>query len=355
MKHTLRIELCAALWVALGVVYFSSAPAMAQGRDMGCSSTVANPCSGGSGSGGGSSSGGGGGGVGALLRGLFGGGENAAPSRDYEAERRAQEAAEAAAAVATAERERQAEADRIERERLLKAEQVRQAREALAKRARKAFEDLEAEEQYERERPERERLKAEQARQARKAQSEAGRIRNATIPRGEGADAGAQLKSVEQSGNQARSQRNDSDREIARKGFDIGGDNAGTLVYPDKVGQKPALNSALAKLIPPGAENDPLIQKSLEWYQHLDGMKAEITQKIATVKEQQKNGTGDATVLAAQLGTLKNQDELIAKDQAKVTEAVKEQVKKNEYKINLTEGTKPSAGVKPLATGGKKE
>lgn len=102
MKHTYHIKMRAVLCAAVGIICFASAPAMAQGRDMGCSPTVANPCTGGGGGGGGYS----------------------APSYDYGAARRAQEQAEAAAA---AERQRQqAEAERIERERVRQAEEKRQ-------------------------------------------------------------------------------------------------------------------------------------------------------------------------------------------------------------------------------------
>ena len=99
MKYTYRIKVRTALWAMLGTVCFVSAPAMAGAKDMGCSPTVANPCTGGS-TGGGS-----------------GGGGYSAPSYDYGAAQRAREA--------EAERQRQqAEAERIERER--PAEEKRQ-------------------------------------------------------------------------------------------------------------------------------------------------------------------------------------------------------------------------------------
>lgn len=97
MKHTYHIKMRAALWVMLGVACFASSPAMAGERDYGCSPTVANPCTGGS-------SGGSGGGY-------------SAPSYDYGAARRAQEAAEAASAAEAERQRQQAEAERIERER----------------------------------------------------------------------------------------------------------------------------------------------------------------------------------------------------------------------------------------------
>lgn len=99
MNHTYHIKMHTALWAMLCVACFASTPAMGE-RDMGCSPTLASPCSGGS-TGGGSST--------------------STPSYDYGAARRAQEAEAAAAA----ERQRQqAEAERIERER--KAEEKRQ-------------------------------------------------------------------------------------------------------------------------------------------------------------------------------------------------------------------------------------
>lgn len=103
MTHARTVTIRAALGAMLGIACLASAPVIAGSRDMGCSPTLANPCSGGSG------------------RGSSGGGYSA-PSYDYGAAQRAQEAAEAAAA---AERQRrQEEADRIERERL--AEEKRQ-------------------------------------------------------------------------------------------------------------------------------------------------------------------------------------------------------------------------------------
>lgn len=99
MKHTYRIKMHTLLWTVLGIACLSPIPTMAQGRDMGCSPTVANPCTGGS-TGGGAGSGG-----------------YRAPSYDYEATRRAQ-------AAAAARQRQQEEADRIERERL--AEEKRQ-------------------------------------------------------------------------------------------------------------------------------------------------------------------------------------------------------------------------------------
>lgn len=90
-----EIALRVALWTTLGVACLTPVvPALAQGRDMGCSPTVANPCRVPSPSPAPAASG------------------SRAPSYDHEAARRAQEAA------ADAERKRRAEEDRTERERL---------------------------------------------------------------------------------------------------------------------------------------------------------------------------------------------------------------------------------------------
>ncbi len=102
MKHTNKIKMHAALWVMLGMACLVSVPVKAGGRDMGCSPTVANPCTGGSSGG-------------------SRGGGYSAPSYDYEAERRRKEAAEAAErerqrreAEAAAERQREFERNRDE-------------------------------------------------------------------------------------------------------------------------------------------------------------------------------------------------------------------------------------------------
>ncbi len=112
MTHVHAIKVCTVIGAMLGIAGLASAPAMAGMRDMGCSPTLANPCSGGSG--GGNS-----------------GGGYSAPSYDYGAAQRAQAAAAAAAA------ERQAEADRIERERLA-AEQRKKEKDAAFIRDRDA-------------------------------------------------------------------------------------------------------------------------------------------------------------------------------------------------------------------------
>ena len=113
MTHARTITIRAVLGAMLGIACLAPVPTMAQGRDVGCSPTLANPCSGGGGGSGGYS----------------------APSYDYGAARRAQEAAEAAAAAER--RLRQEEADRRERERLA-AEQRKKEKEAAFIRDRDA-------------------------------------------------------------------------------------------------------------------------------------------------------------------------------------------------------------------------
>lgn len=281
MKHTDNLKMRAVSWIMLGIACLASASAMAGSRDMGCSPTVANPCPGGSTNGG------------------SGGGGYSAPSYDYEAARRAQEAA--------AERQRQQEeADRIERERL--AEEKRQ-KDAAFIRDRDAAANT---------------LKGSSSTNTTQLKGLSGTDNYGL--KGSGTDAGAQLKSVERHSRDAQSQGKDTDKETARMGFDTPGRASGNLVYPDKKKQQ-IPPSALDRRVPAAAQKDPQVQQSLAWYRKLDNLKAETTQKIAAIKEQQKKGTGDAAVLTAQLGALTNQSKQIDNDQAKVTETVKKQVK----------------------------
>jgi hypothetical protein len=117
----------------------------------------------------------------------------------------------------------------------------------------------------------------------------------------------------------------------ARQGFDGPGRLKGSRPVPDvsteKIASKPLSSSALSAQVPEPAKSDPLVKKSLAWYDRLDTMKAETTRKIATVKAQQQSGSGDAAVLAAQLGSLTNDSKRIEKDQAKATADLKKQVK----------------------------
>jgi hypothetical protein len=301
MKHTSHIKTRRVFLAMLGIVCLASAPAMAGMKDMGCSPTVANPCTGGS-TGGGS-----------------GGGGYSAPSYDYEAARRAQEAA--------AERQRQQEeADRIERER--RAEEKRQ-KDAAFIRDRDAAANT---------------LKGSTGTNTSQLKGLSGADNYGL--KGSGTDAGAQLKSVERHSRDAQSQRKDSDKETARTGFDTPGKASGNLVYPDKKKQQ-IPPSALDRQVPAAAQKDPQVQQSLAWYRKLDNLKVETTQKISAIKEQQKKGTGDAAVLAAQLVTLTNQSKQIDNDQAKVTETVKKQVKNLGFNlVESPETTAPEANKK---------
>lgn len=293
MKHTHNIKMRASLWATLGVACLAAAPAMADCQSywtaaykcaQGC-----GPCGGGSGN----------------------------PGYDDGAARRAQEAAEAAAAAV-----RQAEADRIERERL--AEEKRRKDAAFVRDRDAAANTL-------------------------KGSTGTGNSQLKGISgtdnyglKGSGTDAGAQLKSIERHSRDAQLQDKETSRETARQGFDIPGRASGNLVYPDKNKHehRQAPPSALDRQVPAAARNDPQIQQSLAWYRSLDAQKAEATRKIATIREQQKKGSGDAAVLAAQLGTLTNQSKRIDNDQAKVAETVKKQVKNLGF--NLVESPAPT-------------
>jgi hypothetical protein len=224
------------------------------------------------------------------------GSRNSSPGYDYGAAQRAREA--------EAERQRQqAEAERIERER--RAEEKRQ-KDAAFIRDRDVAANM---------------LKGSTGTNTSQLKGLSGTDNYGL--KGSGTDAGAQLKSVERHSRDAQLQGKDTARETARTGF---GKASGNLVYTDKKKQQ-IPPSALDRQVPAAAQKDPQVQQSLAWYRKLDNLKAETTQKITAIKEQQKKGTGDAAVLAAQLGTLTNQSKQIDKDQAKVTETVKKQVK----------------------------
>ena len=292
MKHRCNFRMRAALWAILGTVCFISVPPVAFGgwegetmcacpgrhKPLGNNATCEDACYG--------------------TRSSPGGG-NSAPSYDAGAARRAQEAA--------AERQRQqAEAERIERERL--AEEKRK-KDAEFIRDRDAAANT---------------LKGSSGTNTSQLKGLSGTDNYGL--KGSGTDAGAQLKSVERHSRDAQLQGKDTARETARMGFDAPGKASGNLVYTDKKKQQ-IPPSALDRQVPAAAQKDPQVQQSLAWYRKLDNLKAETTQKIAAIKEQQKKGTGDAAVLAAQLGTLTNQSKQIDNDQAMVTETVKKQVK----------------------------
>ncbi len=118
--------------------------------------------------------------------------------------------------------------------------------------------------------------------------------------------------------------------EQARLGFDIPGRLKGSRAVPDvstkDIRSRPVSVGALATQIPDQAKSDPIIKQSLAWYNQLDTMKAETVRKVAALKAQQKSGSGDPALLAAQLGTLANDSRRIEKDQAKAVETIKKEL-----------------------------
>lgn len=125
--------------------------------------------------------------------------------------------------------------------------------------------------------------------------------------------------------------------EQARQGLDMWGRLKGDPVpkaSTENIRSKSTSSLALAAQIPDRAKSDPVIKQSLAWFDRLDTMKTETTQKIAAVKEQQKRGGGDAAILASQLGTLTNDSKRIEKDQAKAKETIKKQVKNLGFEWN---------------------
>ena len=113
----------------------------------------------------------------------------------------------------------------------------------------------------------------------------------------------------------------------AQKVFDKRGENKGTLVYPQSTSQR--TESSLSKNLSEEAKEDKLVKQFFLWEQQLDSMRTETAQKITTIKEQQKQGTGDAAVLNAQLGTLENQMKTHDADKAEAKQRLKEYVTKN--------------------------
>ena len=136
-------------------------------------------------------------------------------------------------------------------------------------------------------------------------------------------DPGAQLKSVERHSSEAQLQRNDTDKELAREGFETPGEDQGALVYPDKNNHHPP-PSALDRQVPAGAKDDPQVQQMQAWYRSLEVRKAEKEQKIAEIKEQQK--ASKDPLLAAKITTLGNEVKRLNDDQVQATKTVKELV-----------------------------
>ena len=141
---------------------------------------------------------------------------------------------------------------------------------------------------------------------------------------GRGTDPGKQLKSVERHSRDAQSQRNDSDRDLARQGIDIPGTESGSLVYPDKSKLRQPPTSGLDKQIPRGAKDDPEIKQMQAWYRSLDARKAEKENMIAEINERKK--TSNDPSLEIKRITLANDLRRLDDDQVKATETVKERV-----------------------------
>ena len=244
------------------------------------------------------------------------------PSRDYEAERRAREAA-------ADERQReQEEADRIARERVAAEEREREARQAKFIRERDAVI-----------------LKGSSGTNTLQFKGLSDTSNDGL--KGSGTEAAAQLKTVDRHGRETPLLDNESANMTARKGFDTSGMKSGNLTYPDKHKYRQIPPSALERQVPPEAMGDTQIQQMLAWYRSLDAQKAETTQKIAAIKERQKQGTGDAAVLSAQLGTLTNQSRQIDTDQTDAKEATIGRVKHLGFKwVESPEPTTPEAKSK---------
>ncbi|MBI1919537.1 MAG: hypothetical protein HYS23_00500 [Geobacter sp.] len=202
------------------------------------------------------------------------------------------------------------------------------------------------------------RVKDERERQGANVQNAFGDVRRRLAASSGVIEPGAQLKSIKHSSEEALSSSvaeksfltaGSADRKMAGEVFDTPGEYRGDLVYPDKNGQKPELTSSLEAHVPKEAKSNKQIQKSFAWYRHLDSQKAETTQKIAAVKEQLKNGTGDAAVLTAHLGTLNNRMKQIGINQIKATEAVKKQLKN--LGLAWTESATPETPKTPAGKG----
>lgn len=182
--------------------------------------------------------------------------------------------------------------------------------------------------------------------------SEAGLVPRDASRTGSNVDAGAQGKSAELGGNRAKSMGGESMSDAAQEAFDKSGDYGGTLVHPDKAGQRPMSSSSLAAGISDEAKNDPnvkmAVERAVKFDQHLAELRADNAQEIAKIKEQIKNGIGDRLINAAQERTLKNQDERLAADQAQNKEAIKKELKDHSYTI--TESATPDAS-KTTASG----
>lgn len=108
--------------------------------------------------------------------------------------------------------------------------------------------------------------------------------------------------------------------------YDKGGaQSAGSLVIPSPKSQTPGAME-LARHIPEEAKQDEEIQRSMAYYQKLDGQKIATQNELAAVQRQLDNHAGDATVLRARRETLGNDLRRYEGDQGKVMGWIKERL-----------------------------
>lgn len=281
------------------------------------------------------------------------------PSRDYEAERRAQEAA---AAEAEAQRQRDAELEqqRIEAdnnrrlEEIAKQKEFEKSRDAAASTLRGSTGSMSAGGSG---------LRGSSAtadqdttvlRGAGSFGSDVLKLKGSgssgpPIRNGSPSDPGSQLKSTLYHGTAAQGGSTEGAHTQAGKGFDTLGENRGTqAVRPDKRDRSP---SALAAKIPAEAwKKDPQIGQLYGYYKNLSAIKEETLTNIADIKQRQKSGKEDPAVLSAQLSSLNNQLKGTDKDRVKTENTIKKHV--DNLGLSWNEGGTDSATAQ--TTGDKK-
>lgn len=112
----------------------------------------------------------------------------------------------------------------------------------------------------------------------------------------------------------------------------------------------PPAVAALKRAIPDDAknfENYSQIRQMVDWYSHREGQREQMQAQLAAVEQQNNNGTGDQTILAAQKEILKNNLRLINKDET-TTKANIEQALKDDGLI-WNEETQSSSVGQPLS------
>lgn len=157
----------------------------------------------------------------------------------------------------------------------------------------------------------------------------------------EGIGSGSQLKSAEGHSRDATRLDKEAMSEEARKGFDTAGENRGTIAVPKISGTMPTL---LDEQVPEGARNDPQVKQMLDWYRQLEGIKAEVTQKIATLKKQQE--TSKDPLLAVKIESLNNDLKQYTSNQAVATQNAKKRSRDLGFGWNEIGETKQQEGAK---------